>query len=116
MSTSQQTIAPERLDEIRHSWPLIEAELPDLIARMEHMREASSEQSLCGELRRAVHHSGFTLAQVADRAGLDPDVLSDWLQGIHTLRSDVLDRIAQAVNATVRVTVPAREVRSVSIP
>ncbi len=116
MSTSQQIIAPERLDEIRRSWPLIEAELPDLIARMEHMREAASEQSLSGELRRAVHHSGYTLAQVADRVGLDPDVLSDWLQGTHTLRSDVLDRIAQAVNATVRVTVPARESRPVTTP
>ena len=116
MSTSQQTLSPERLDEIRRSWPLIEAELPDLIARMESMREASNEQSLCGELRRAVHHSGYTLTQVADRAGLEPDVLSDWLQGTHTLRSDVLDRIAQAVNATVRVTVPLREARPVTTP
>ena len=116
MNTSQQTISPERLDEIRRSWPLIEAELPDLVARMERMQEASNEQSLCGELRRAVHQSGYTLAQVAERVGLDPDVLSDWLQGTHTLRSDVLDRIAQAVNATVRVTVPARERRQVTTP
>ena len=110
--SSTKTISAEKLDEIKKSWPLSDAELPEMIDRIERMQEASHEHSLCGELRRAVHGSGLTLAQVADHAGLDPDLLSDWLQGIHNLRSDVLDRIAQAVDATVTVTVPLRDKRT----
>ncbi|MCX7422929.1 MAG: hypothetical protein NT013_25810 [Planctomycetia bacterium] len=32
--------------------------------------------------------------------------LFEWLQGVRNLRSDVLDRVAQAVGATVSMTVP----------
>ena len=109
MSTTQHTISEEKMADIRRSWPQLDAELPDMVERMERMREASHERSLCGQLRQAVHHSGLTLSDVADRIGLHPDVLSDWLQGIHNLRSDVLDRIAQAVSANVSVTVGERK-------
>lgn len=112
MSTSQHTISEEKRAEIRRSWPQLDAELPDMIKRMDRLREAAEEQSLCGQLRQAVHRSGLTLNEVAERIGLHPDVLSDWLQGIHNLRSDVMDRIAQAVGAHVSVTVGERSTES----
>ena len=101
--SATQTISPVRMDEIRRSWPLLDAEVDDMALRAERMREAAAEQSLCGELRRAVHESGIHMKIVAERIGLDAIVFSEWLQGVRNLRSDVLDRVAQAVGATVTV-------------
>jgi len=114
--TATQTISPERMDEIRRSWPLLDAEVEDLALRAERMREAAAEQSLCGELRRAVHESGIHMKIVAERIGLDAIVLSEWLQGVRNLRSDVLDRIAQSVGATVSVKLPAPKSVAPHIP
>ncbi len=58
MSTTK-TVSPERLEEIRRSWPVLDADDDDLAQRAERMREAAAEQSLCGELRRAVHGCGI---------------------------------------------------------
>lgn len=106
MSTTQ-TISPERMDEIRRSWPVLDAEADEMAQRAERMKEAAAELSLCGELRRAVHQSGIHMKILAERIGLDPIVFSEWLQGVRNLRSDVLDRVAQSVGATVSVKLPA---------
>ena len=105
MSTTQ-TISPERMEEIRRSWPALDAEADDMAQRAERMREAAAEQSLCGELRRAVHGCGIHMKTIAERVGIDAITFSEWLQGVRNLRSDVLDRVAQAVGATVSMTVP----------
>src|SRR5438128_1302694 len=105
--TASGKISPERMDDIRRSWPLIESEVSDMTERWERMREAAAEPSLNGQLRRAVHDSGLQVKQVAAAVGLDPFVLSDWLEGTRSLRSEFLDRIALAVKATVTVSVPA---------
>jgi hypothetical protein len=41
--------------------------------------------------------------KVATEAGLDVIVLCDFLEGTRTLRSDVLDRLAQAVGAMIHL-------------
>jgi hypothetical protein len=40
---------------------------------------------------------------IAGEAGIDPFALCDFLEGTRTLRSDVLDRLAQAVGAAIHL-------------
>ena len=72
----------------------IAEELPDLEARDQMRKDAREEATLSGELRRAVHASGLSLAELAARIGITPIMLDDFLTGERTLRSDVLDRLA----------------------
>ncbi|HLQ44086.1 MAG TPA: hypothetical protein VK137_05095, partial [Planctomycetaceae bacterium] len=90
----------EKMADIRASWPKIEAELSEQQERLSHVDEAAAESSLTGQLRQAVHHSGLQVPQIASAAGIAPEALCDWLEGLQTLRSDVLDRITQAIGAS----------------
>ena len=72
----------------------ISNELPDLERRDQMRKEARDEATLSGELRRAVHASDLTLAEIADRVGIAPLLLDEFLTGERTLRSVVLDRLA----------------------
>lgn len=100
MSTTAKTISPEKMADIRASWPNIEAEFSEQQERLSRMNEAAAESSLTGQLRQAVHDSGQQVPQIATAAGITPEILCDWLEGLRTLRSDVLDRIAQAIGAS----------------
>ena len=91
------------LEQLRRDREKIAAELPELIERGRLLDEAAAENSLCGHLRRAIHRSGRPLKKIATEVGLDVFVLCDFLEGTRTLRSDVLDRLAQAVMARIRV-------------
>lgn len=84
----------QRLQRMREQ---VAGELPDLIARDQMRKEASEEPTLSGEIRRAVHASPHTLADLSARAGLSPLALDEFLCGERTLRSDVLDRLAKAL-------------------
>jgi hypothetical protein len=75
----------------------IAAELPDLAARDQLRKDASEEATLSGELRRAVHASAMTLSVIAATVGIPPLLLDDFLTGERTLRSDVMDRLAEAL-------------------
>ncbi len=72
----------------------IAQELPDLQARDQMRKEARDEATLSGQLRRTIHASELSLAEIAVRAGITPIILDDFLTGERTLRSDVLDRLA----------------------
>ena len=102
MSTARK-IDPEFLEGLRRDREKIAAELPELMERGKRLEEAASEDSLSGHLRDAIHRSGRPLKKVAAEVGLDPFVLCDFLEGTRTLRSDVLDRLAQAVGAAIQV-------------
>ena len=102
MATTK-SIPEELLEQLREDRQKIAAELPELLDRGRKLQEAAAENSLCGHLRRAVHGSGRQLKQIAAEVGLDAFVLCDFLEGSHTLRSDVLDRLAQAVGATISI-------------
>jgi hypothetical protein len=88
--------ASER-DRIERYRELIAVELPDMEARDRLRKEAREEQTLSGELRRAIHATELSLADIAAQAGVTPIILDDFLTGERTLRSDVLDRLAAAV-------------------
>ncbi|HVC94975.1 MAG TPA: hypothetical protein VND64_14865 [Pirellulales bacterium] len=93
----------ELLEQLRDDREKIAVELPDLIERGKRLDEAASETSLSGVLRRAIHRSKRPLTRIAAEAGLDVLRLCDFLEGTATLRSDVLDRLAQAVGATINL-------------
>jgi hypothetical protein len=99
----QENTSTELLDQLRRDRALIADELPELAERHERMLEAQAEDTFSGHLRRAVHHSGRLVREIAADAGISSELLCDFLEGTRTLRSDVLDRLAQAVGATVAV-------------
>src|ERR1700730_14279546 len=102
MATAK-TVPAELLEQLRRDREKIAAELPELKQRGQRLDEAAAENSLSGHLRRALHRSGRPLKKIAADVGLDVFVLCDFLEGTATLRSDVLDRLAQAVGATIQV-------------
>jgi hypothetical protein len=95
------------LQQLRLDRQKIAAELPELIERGRLLDEAAMENSLSGHLRRAIHRSGRPLKKIATEVGLDVLVLCDFLEGTRTLRSDVLDRLAQAVQAKIHMDLTA---------
>jgi hypothetical protein len=102
MATTKR-IPAELREQLRRDREKIAAELPELIERGRLLDEAAMENSLSGHLRRAIHRSGRPLKTIAAEVGLDVFVLCDFLEGTRTLRSDVLDRLAQAVVAKIQV-------------
>jgi hypothetical protein len=81
----------------------IAAEIPELMERGKRLNEAAAENSLTGNLRRAIHQSQRPLKEIAAEVGLDVFQVCDFLEGTTTLRSDVLDRLAQAVGAKIHL-------------
>jgi len=81
----------ERLKKYREQ---IAQELPDMQARDQMRKDAREESTLTGELRRAIHASDLSLAEIAAQIGITPILLDDFLTGERTLRSDVIDRLA----------------------
>ncbi len=104
------TIPADVLEQLQRDREKIATELPELMERGHRLEEAASENSLSGHLRRAIHHSGRPLKQIAADSGIEVFRLCDFLEGSATLRSDVLDRLAQAVGAAIQVvpTPPSR--------
>jgi hypothetical protein len=94
------------LEQLRRDREPIAAELPQAIRRGERLREAAAETTVCGHLRRAIHQSRRPLDAIAADAGIPVELLCDWLAGDRTLRSDALDRLAQAVAAEISIRLP----------
>jgi len=92
-------IPAERMDEIRRSWS--DDDPAAAAAQFVRLEDAAAEPSVSGQLRRAVHASGRPLSQIAKAVGVEPRHLGEWLEGQRTLRSDILDRIGLAIQATV---------------
>ena len=82
----------------------VATELPDLMARDQLTREAREEPTLSAELRRAIHASDKSLSAIAVQAGVSPIHLDEFLTGERTLRSDVMDRLAQVLGCEVKLT------------
>jgi hypothetical protein len=93
-------IPDELLSQMQRDREAIGQELPELAERDARMREAAAEDTLCGHLRRAIHQSRRPLNDIARETGISTNVLCVFLEGERTLRSDVLDRLTQAVGGT----------------
>jgi hypothetical protein len=90
-------LTPEEQDRLCRYREQVASELPDLVERDRMRKEASKEATLSGELRRAIHGSSLSLSRIAERVGISPLVLDEFLTGERTLRSDVLDRLASVL-------------------
>lgn len=77
------------------------SELPELTSRDQMRKEAGDEPTLSGELRRAIHASELSLAEIAALAKVQVLALDEFLTGERTLRSDVLDRLAASLGLMV---------------
>ena len=75
----------------------IAQELPDLQIRDQMRKDARDEATLSGDVRRAIHASDLSLSMIATQVGITPIILDDFLTGERTLRSDVMDRIANVL-------------------
>jgi len=100
---NEKMIPPEVHEQIRRDRAAIAAELPELEKGHARMVEAKQEDTFCGQLRRVIHNSGRLVREVAADAGIPSQHLVEFLEGTRTLRSDVLERILQAVAAEVVV-------------
>ena len=100
---SEPNASPELLEQLRRERALIAEELGELSERHDRMVEAKGEETFSGHLRRAIHGSGRLVREIAAEAGVSSQAVCEFLEGTHTLRSDVLDRLAQAVHATISV-------------
>ena len=93
-------LSPAQQQRLRRQREQIASELPEMAARDQMRKEAREELTLSGQLRRAIHTSELSLSAIAAQAGITPLVLDDFLTGERTLRSDVLDRLADVLGLT----------------
>jgi hypothetical protein len=87
-------LTPSQRAKLQRDRRRVANELPDLVVHDQMRKEARDEPTLSGELRRAIHASPSSLAEIATEAGVPPIALDEFLTGERTLRSDVLDRLA----------------------
>ena len=97
MNRITRTLSTEKRARLQQNRSLVAGELADLVKRDRMAKEASDEPTLSGELRRAVHASPLSLADIAGRSGISAPMLDEFLTGERTLRSDVLDRLAASL-------------------
>lgn len=90
-------LTTEERQRLQESQQRIAEELPGMVVRDQMRKDAREEATLSGELRRAVHRSDLSLAMIAEKVAITPLLLDDFLTGERTLRSDVLDRLANVV-------------------
>jgi hypothetical protein len=90
-------LTPAELQRVREHQKQIADELPEMTTRDQMRKEAREEATLSGQLRRAVHASELSLSAIAAQAGVTPLLLDEFLTGERTLRSDVIDRLANAL-------------------
>jgi hypothetical protein len=81
----------------------VERELDSLALQNERLHAAAAADTLCGHLRRAIHASRRSLADIAHEAGIEVASLCGFLEGEHGLPSEVLDRLARAAGVVVSV-------------
>ena len=91
------TLTDDEQTRVQDAREQVSTELPDMIARDQMRQEAGEEMTVSGELRRAIHASDHTLSTIAQKAGISQIMLDDFLTGERTLRSDVMDRLADAL-------------------
>ncbi len=93
-------LSEEKRAQIRRAQAQVKEELPELAKQLRMATEAAEEKTFSGELRRAIHSSGWHLHYIAKHVGTTPVVLDEFLTGERTLRSDMIDRLAALLGCT----------------
>ncbi len=94
------------MKQLRRWRALIAKELPELIAKDQHLCDAMQERTTSGALRRAIHASKILLPDLAARAQADMDSLDAFLTSDRPLTSDVIDRLATILKLKLEVNWP----------
>ena len=90
-------LTPAEQQRLRRQREQVAGELPEMAARDQMRKEAREEATLSGQLRRALHASELSLSAIAAGVGITPLLLDEFLTGERTLRSDVIDRLANVL-------------------
>lgn len=102
------SVSSEMLLQVRREREAIASELSSLELQDARLAAASAEDTLSGHLRRAIHASNKPLYAIADDASISRAALRDFLEGLHSLQSDELDRLTAAAGVTVTLAVTSR--------
>jgi len=94
-------LSPAEQERLRRHREEIAGELPQMAARDQMRKEAREETTLSGQLRRAIHASERSLSAIAQASGITPLLLDEFLTGERTLRSDVIDRLADVLGCEI---------------
>ncbi len=96
-------LSDEKRAEIRRAQALIKEEQSEWAKRLRLATEAAKENTFSGELRLAIHASGFNVIHIANQVGTTPVVVDEFLTGERTLRSDTIDRLAALLGYELRL-------------
>src|SRR5260221_7649331 len=88
-------LTDEQIKRLQKDRKLIARELPELVAKHQRLCDAGEEGTHSGALRRAIHASTLLLDVLAERAGVDLEMLDAFLTGQRPLTSDVIDRLTR---------------------
>src|SRR5581483_8100131 len=89
--------AMQNAEEIERIEQQVNAELPEILERQRRKQIAREEQSVSGELRRAVHDSNLRYPQIARLSGVSMEELDDFMTG-EPVALKTFERLAAAMN------------------
>ncbi|MBW3542573.1 MAG: hypothetical protein KY476_20105 [Planctomycetes bacterium] len=100
MTSARQTYQPTAAELAGWEAAVDEEEraIPENRARGRQFFTALREQTLAGQLRRAISASPMRLAEVAEKAGVSPDALKAFMFGDAPLDSDAFGRVAAVLS------------------
>ena len=85
---------PEEIERHKQQWAEAEAELPEFLARNERRARALQEQSVSGQLRRAIVAAAMHPVDLATAAAIPLPDLLDFMCGDAPLDTAAVDRLA----------------------
>lgn len=93
---------PTNAEELKQRWRRAvknaEAEKPAIVERDKKLWAALEEQTLSGELRRAIFESPLSTAELSERSNVPLNDLNGFLYGETLLDSEAFSRIAQVLD------------------
>ncbi|MGD9855466.1 MAG: hypothetical protein AB7U20_11020 [Planctomycetaceae bacterium] len=94
---------PEQRAEWERAVTEEEADRPANMARLKRMDGAIAEESLSGEVRRAIRDARRPYITLAAEVGVTPQQLLDFRSGDAPLSSDALDRLIDVLGLSARL-------------
>ncbi len=85
-------------EEIEQVDTLIANELPDLVAQDQRRIDARKENTVSGQLRRALHEAGIRQRDAAAAAGISVKKYAAWTAGDAAMPTTAFDRLAELVH------------------
>ena len=94
----QREFTPEERERWQQAVQETEAELPELLERDKRRQSACREQTVSGQLRRAIQSSGLRYDDVSRKIGVPVGRLADFMTGDAPLDSETFDKLSTLLN------------------